>query len=127
MKFTAHDKVSAEIAQWCRGYLADDVFASAIAHGARQPAMAIHLRKIGTKSGIPDWLVVYRRAFFCEIKTGAGVMRQAQKDTRAELHRAGAVVAVVHCLDDFIDMVKLWGIPMLKVPRRDSLDMDLPF
>jgi hypothetical protein len=126
MKMTAHDIVSASIAQYCRAYLTDDVFASAIAHGARNPGMAVHLNKIGTRSGIPDWIVVYRRAFFCEIKTGAGVMRKAQIDTRAALVRAGSAVMVVHCLQDFIDAMTMWGIPRLKAPRRDADDQDLP-
>lgn len=127
MRFSNHDRVSAEIAQWARAFLPDDVFASAIAHGARNPGMAVHLKKIGTESGIGDWIVVYRRAFFLEIKTGAGVLRQAQKDTRDRCIRAGAGFAVVHTLDDFIDAVKRWGIPVLKVPRRDAMDEALPF
>lgn len=127
MKFSSHDRVSAEIAQWSRQFLADDVFASAIAHGARNPGMAIHLKKIGTEAGIGDWIVIYRRAFFCEIKTGSGELRKAQRETRDRVIRAGAAFAVVHSLDDFIAAIQRWGIPILRVPRRDIMDEDLPF
>lgn len=120
MKFTPHDKVSAQIASWAAAFLPDDVFASCIAHGARGWVMAAKLRQIGTQPGIADWLVLHDgRPYMLEIKTGTGTLRTAQRQTRDKVERAGGKFAVIASLDEFIMQLHDWDIPFVHEPRGD--------
>lgn len=120
MRFDAHDKLSASIAQWAEAYLPDDVFASCIAHGARGWVMAAKLKQLGTVSGIGDWLIIdHGRPLMCELKTGTGTLRTAQRRTRDKILRAGGQFAVVHSLEEFIGQLRAWGVPILDEPRGD--------
>lgn len=127
MKFTEHDKLSAEIAQWCRAYLPDDAFASCVAHGARHYGMAIKLKQLGVESGIGDWMVLWRGSFATvELKTGTGKLSQEQKDTGERIMRSGGRCYIAHNLGEFITCCRLMFIPILETPRRDSLDDPRP-
>lgn len=125
MRFTPHDRLSAEIAQFCRAYLPDDVFASCIAHGGRNFTMAVKLKQLGTRAGIPDWVLIHDGITrFVELKTGKATLRTDQRKTRDALKLAGARVVVVHSLDEFQDTLQLWGIPCRLTPREDPIADD---
>ncbi len=120
MKFTAHDRVSAEIASFCAAWLPNSVVASCIAHGARNPAMAYKLRQLGVEPGIPDWWLLYDGcSYLPEIKTGKGSRSKAQREMRDRILFAGGKTAIVHSLDDFKAALKEWKIPLLHHPRGD--------
>jgi len=120
LTFSAHDRVSAEIASFCDAFLPVDCFASCIAHGARGWRTASKLKQLGTTPGIPDWLVIYRgKPYFAEIKTGKGSMSEAQRRTKARTELAGAHTVTVHSLEDFVFALGYWRIPILDRARGD--------
>ena len=127
MKFSNHDRLSAEIAAWCFKWLPDHTFATCIAHGARHPGMAMRLKRLGTESGVPDWLIVYEgRVLFIELKTGKADLSTEQRKTRGRLHASGAVVEIAHSIGEFIDIIARRRIPLLHQPRRDPMDDGVP-
>jgi hypothetical protein len=69
------------------------------------------LKRMGTKAGTPDLLIVARgRLFGLELKSGRGRLSAAQKDCHAALRRAGAVIGVAGDVDQALDLLGEWGI-----------------
>lgn len=121
MRLTPHDKLSAHIAQWNSAWLPDNVFATAIAHGGRFPAMAEKLKTIGTEGGVADWLVVESgRALFAELKSGKANLSTLQRKTRIRTNLAGAETAVIHSIDEWIAQMAVWKIPLRHHARIDE-------
>ncbi len=72
---------------------------------------------IGLKLGVPDILIVHdSRAYWVELEIPGSrksrAHRQRQADCRADLHHAGCASAIAISLDEVIDLLTLWGIPL---------------
>jgi len=116
----AEDLLSCQVAAWCSAFLPDNVFATCIAHGARHFRMAVKLKQMGVKSGVPDWMLIYNgRGVFVELKTGRGGSSRDQKDAHGCLAAAGCSVFVIRTLDEFVRLMHTLQIPRLHHPRGD--------
>jgi hypothetical protein len=75
----------------------------------RSEATRHKLAIMGTKSGVPDFLIVCDgRLFGLELKTATGSLSGPQKIAHAALIRAGAEIAVVRSLAETADMLRRW-------------------
>jgi VRR-NUC domain-containing protein len=100
--------------------LPDDAFYTAVAHGrrlddkdARARLRGMQAKQEGTKSGVPDMLILWRgRAYFGEVKSPVGSLTGAQRYTIPLVERAGCPVAVWRSLDDALASIQEWGIPL---------------
>ncbi len=69
--------------------------------------------RIGLKLGVPDILIVYSgRAYWIELKGPRGVLSTAQKRTFPALFAAGCEALTRRSLDEVIDLLRVWGIPI---------------
>jgi hypothetical protein len=75
----------------------------------RSEATRHKLAIMGTKAGVPDFLLVADgRLFGLELKTAAGSLSGPQKLTHASLIRAGAELAVARTLADASHVLRRW-------------------
>jgi hypothetical protein len=75
----------------------------------RSEATRQKLAMMGTKAGVPDFvLVTDGRLFGLELKTATGSLSGPQKITHAALIRAGAEIAVVRSLAETADVLRRW-------------------
>jgi hypothetical protein len=75
----------------------------------RSEATRHKLAIMGTKAGVPDFLIVADgRLFGLELKTAAGSLSGPQKLTHASLIRAGAELAVVRTLAEASHVLRRW-------------------
>jgi len=103
-------------------------FAMPVGHIELTAAQAATLASIGTQAGLPDLFVVYGRTHGIELKvkgrglsktrvvrTRSGAQRivEGQEDTFPKLEAAGMPIAVCRSLDDVIDALVEWKIPMI--------------
>jgi hypothetical protein len=80
---------------------------------AKSKAVAGISKAMGMLAGIPDLLMVWKgRAIFAEFKVDGGKLSPAQRDCHAGLMLAGALVATIRSLDEFIDFLATAGIPI---------------
>lgn len=123
--------LSAQIAQFVRHFLPDDVFANLHPAGNAHPLTGQRLKWMGLIPGDCDWEVIYRgQVHKVEIKSLTGRTSKDQRHVQDRLVAAGAKVATdVRTLDAFVHQLEAWGIPILENPRRDPLDdgKDLPW
>jgi hypothetical protein len=69
------------------------------------------LKRMGTKPGTPDLLIVARgKLFGLELKAGRGKLSPAQIAAHAEMRRAGAVCGVAGDVDQALSLLTEWGI-----------------
>lgn len=81
--------------------------------GKRHINEAKRLKAMGTRPGSPDLMFVYEgQAFFMELKAGRGKLSPAQEQCRLDLRRAGAMVETVRSLDEALDVLRMWGLPV---------------
>lgn len=79
------------------------------AEGARR-------KKRGVKKGIPDiWIVWNGQTYVVELKTRTGSLDKAQIEVRADMIAAGAIWALCRSVDDVLDTLGGWGIPIRAV------------
>lgn len=116
--------LSAQIAQFARQFLPDDVWANLHPAGNAHPLTGHRLKWMGLSPGEPDWEIVYRGiAHKVEIKSPTGRTSTDQKRVQARLIAAGAKVATdIRTLDAFVQQLIAWRIPILEKPRRDPMD-----
>jgi hypothetical protein len=75
----------------------------------RSEATRHKLATMGTKAGVPDFLIVADgRLFGLELKTAAGSLSGPQKLTHAALIRAGAELAVARTLAESAATLRRW-------------------
>jgi hypothetical protein len=75
----------------------------------RSEATRLKLAMMGTKAGVPDFLLVsHGQLLGLELKTATGSMSGPQKITHAALIRAGAEIAVVRSLAETADVLRRW-------------------
>ncbi len=68
---------------------------------------------IGLKLGVPDILIIHEgRAYWIELKVPGGALSAAQKRTFTALFAAGCEALTRRSLDEVIDLLRLWGIPI---------------
>ena len=71
------------------------------------------MKKQGRKAGIPDNCVVWDgRCFFIELKSRNGKPSPAQKVVIPALEAAGAPVVIAYSLEEVMDALAAWGIPL---------------
>ncbi len=94
--------------------LPQDAFVFAIPNGGwRSPVEAAILKGGGVIPGIPDLAVIHAgRIYFLELKAPKGRLSANQRDTCNLLKIAGAHVAVVRTLDEALDALHRFGIPL---------------
>lgn len=69
--------------------------------------------RIGLKRGVPDILIIYRgSAFWIELKTARGRISDHQVLTAHKLGEAGYGPALARSLDDVVEAIGRWGIPV---------------
>ena len=106
------------IATYLSKVLPADAWFSAVAHGVRHGdgddswLRGAISKGMGTKSGVPDMLVVYQgRAMWGEVKAPDGSLTEAQRIPHSALTAAGCPVAVWRSVDDTRASLAMWGIP----------------
>ncbi len=106
------------IAGYLSWALPEGAWFTSIAHGVRLGDDAESIKrgrrskKAGTKSGVPDMLIIYRgRAFWAELKSARGSLTKAQRFTIPAIQASGCLVAIWRSLDDCKLSLANWGIP----------------
>lgn len=108
------DAFQIEAAKLFSALLPDDSWWCHVPNGGKRPLKtAIRLKKMGTRAGAPDNLIVYRgKAHWIELKARYGSLQQSQIDTIPLLESAGSPVAVARTLEDIVASLEAWGIPL---------------
>ena len=79
----------------------------------RDRATAAKLVKMGVRPGVPDFAIVHDgRALFLELKAASGRLSVEQRAMHAALAGAGAEVAVVRSIEDTVEVLASWGVPL---------------
>lgn len=68
--------------------------------------------RIGLKRGVPDILVIDKRACWIELKTARGKETAEQRLCHDELRLAGCPVAVCRSLEEVEAVLQRWGVAM---------------
>lgn len=104
--------------QQAAAYLALALPANAVFHhspneGIRALAFKAKLARMGTKSGWPDFEIIFTgRVYFLELKSPSGRLSGNQETLHPQLAAAGALVAVCRSLDEVESALRSWGIPL---------------
>lgn len=70
-------------------------------------------KKQGRKAGVPDNCVIWNgKAHFVELKSKTGKASPAQKVVIPALEAAGSPVVIAYSLEEVIDALATWGIPL---------------
>jgi hypothetical protein len=80
--------------------------------GKRNAVTGSLLKRLGTRAGVPDLLILCRgKLFGLELKNGTrGRLSPAQIATHADMRAAGAVVGTAGSIDEALDLLGEWGI-----------------
>jgi hypothetical protein len=80
--------------------------------GKRSRITGAILKKMGTRAGVPDLLLICEgRIFGIELKNGTrGRLSDAQIATHSAMRRAGAIIGVAGTLGEVNDLLSEWGI-----------------
>jgi hypothetical protein len=80
----------------------------------RDPAIGAKLKRMGTKPGVPDVLLVIEgRLHGLELKRERGsVVSAEQRAMHADLQEAGAVIETARGLDEALEVLEAWGALM---------------
>lgn len=114
----SEDQIHELVADWLRlAYLPGNKLGVAwysVEHRNARSRKEGHDRKQrGVKAGIPDLHIFWNeRAFMIELKSKTGYLSQDQKDMRAELLNATVKWALARSLDEVIDQLLAWQIPV---------------
>lgn len=78
--------------------------------GSRHVAEATKLKRMGTKPGIPDLILLNSGAvYFLELKTATGKLSKVQKEAHLAIDDAGFLVATTYGLDEALETLRIWG------------------
>jgi hypothetical protein len=82
------------------------------AGGRRSRVTGAILKGMGTRSGVPDLLILnHGKLFGLELKNGTrGRLSPAQVDTHQEMGRAGATIGTAGTLDEAVSLLQEWGV-----------------
>ena len=88
------------------------VFFFAVPNGGyRLPVEAAILKGLGVKSGVPDVIIIHCGHVFClELKSERGRLSPKQRETLADLERAGAHTCVAAGLDAALSALEEWQL-----------------
>lgn len=80
----------------------------------RDPAIGAKLKRMGTRAGVPDvLLVIDGRLHGLELKRErGGVISAEQRAMHAELQEAGAIIETARGLDEALEVLEQWGALM---------------
>ncbi len=83
----------------------------------RDPRTAAKLKRMGTKAGWPDFLLIHPRGqtHCLELKREGEVLSEAQDEFKFWCIRSGVPYAVVYTMDDARIALDAWGIVPLKI------------
>jgi hypothetical protein len=103
-----------EVARALRIMLPREAFITAIDHAHKANALTgAILRGRGAVSGLPDLWIIWRgQSYMIELKRKGGRVSDTQQLCHELLRRAEARIAVCHSLDEALDAVTGWGIPL---------------
>jgi hypothetical protein len=109
----SEDQIQVAVAEYLTLALPVEVWWSSIEHRTWSAREGANRKKRGVKPGVPDLLICWHGQIFgIELKTRTGHLSQGQIEQRAALLRAGARWALCRSLDDVIDKLREWEIPM---------------
>lgn len=81
--------------------------------GNRSAHTGARLKRMGTKAGAPDCLIVYQgRAYWIELKSRYGSLQDSQRAAFPKIMAAGSPIAVARTLEEVVAALMAWGIPM---------------
>lgn len=81
--------------------------------GQRTPWAQAWIKKAGVRPGWPDLEFVYKgRVYFIELKSEKGRSSVFQAATQDALYGAGAKVKTCRTLNDVVETLTQWGIPL---------------
>ncbi|MCW2130178.1 hypothetical protein M2226_008922 [Bradyrhizobium elkanii] len=106
------DVIQRAIFQHLRTRKAPGTFAFHVPNGGkRKPIEASILKGLGVTAGVPDIIAIRGgHAFGLELKAEGGKPSDKQKETMAEMEKAGASVALAVGLDAAIRQLEEWGL-----------------
>lgn len=98
-----------------RGVLPPRSVMFAVPNAAKRGVVAAKMEKrAGLKSGVPDLCICWNsKPYFLELKTKKTGLSENQRNTIADLQEAGAKVAVVRTVDEALDALRGFGVPLL--------------
>ena len=88
----------------------------------RDKATAAKLKAMGTKAGVPDFVLLHRgRLHGLEIKRHDGRVSTEQHVARREIEAAGGIWAVAHGVDEALAVLRAWGLLKTAEPVRAAM------
>src|SRR4249920_4019741 len=103
-------------------------FSAAIGATKLSPQQAAALSRHGVKRGLPDLFILAGRLYGIELKRvrggrlsktrivrtrrGSPRMLEGQEDVFPRLEAAGMTIAIAHSVDELLDTLTRWGIPL---------------
>jgi len=107
-------ELQAEVSRALRIMLPREAFLTAIDHANKASGkFGARLQGRGAVSGLPDlWIIWQGRSYCIELKRKGGYLSPTQKDCHDMLRQAEARVAVCHSLDEALEALRVWQIPL---------------
>lgn len=107
------DDLQGAVVEYLRWALPVDALHWAVPNGGkRHRREAARMVRLGVRAGIPDLHLAYKGRLYCiELKTPAGRLNEAQKQTIPKLVKCGVPVEVCTSLVEVVDALDRWGIP----------------
>jgi hypothetical protein len=102
-----------QVAQYLAVALPDNCFFTTIGHGGGGRVRGAMLKGLHLVPGVPDILILFTgRAIFLELKTATGRLSESQKAVHNKITLCGHVVTTCRSLDEVIDRLIVFGIPL---------------
>lgn len=107
-------ELQTEVAHALRIMLPREAFITAIDHAHKKDALTgAILKGRGAVSGLPDLWVIWRgQSYMIELKRKGGYLSDTQRTCHEMLRRAEARIAVCHSLDEVLEALRGWQIPL---------------
>lgn len=107
-------ELQAEVSHALRIMLPREAFLTAIDHANKASGkFGARLKGRGAVSGLPDLLIIFHGLTYCiELKRRGGRVSDTQQLCHELLRRAEARIAVCHSLDEALDALRGWQIPL---------------
>jgi hypothetical protein len=72
------------------------------------------LKDMGVNPGWPDLHLIHnRRSCYIELKSEKGTLSEAQREVQTAITLAGGVWATCRSLDDVLNILEVWGVPII--------------